>query len=186
MSSRFLRSKTATTTTATRARARAGLGCPLSLFLVSFDLLFLSFFFLDLSPFSHLNSNFLIPFGFTYAELAQQDGVMEMWTRYVEESAPEGGAPRGRWRAEAAEALALLLSAEYANKLVRFVCEVQVLLLHPSATFVRAAGDVGDDPDRCFTVSGTVEGQAVTVCPHGPRALPCRLRLPLIAFGSFS
>ena len=66
--------------------------------------------------------------GFTYAELAQQDGVMEMWTRYVEESAPEGGAPRGRWRAEAAEALALLLSAEYANKLVRFVCEVQVLL----------------------------------------------------------
>ena len=84
----------------------------------------------SLFPFSicHINSNFLIPFGCTYAQLAKQDGVMEMWTRYVEESAPEGGAPRGRWRAEAAEALALLLSAEYANKLVRFVCEVQVLL----------------------------------------------------------
>ena len=61
---------------------------------------------------------------------------MEMWTRYVEESAPEGGAPRGRWRAEAAEALAVLMSAEFANKQVCFIGEVQML---PEQTYdVRA------------------------------------------------
>ena len=38
-----------------------------------------------------------------------------------------------------------------------------VLLLHPTATRLRACGDSGDDPDRCLTVSGLVEGESVTL-----------------------
>ena len=41
--------------------------------------------------------------------------------------------------------------------------EVQVLLLHPTATRVRATGDTGDDAERCMTVSGRIDGYAVTL-----------------------
>jgi hypothetical protein len=72
--------------------------------------------------------NFLVPFLCTYAQLAEQEGVAAMWARHVEESTPEGGTPRGRWRAEAAAALAVLTGAEFARKPVRFICEVQMVL----------------------------------------------------------
>ena len=39
----------------------------------------------------------------------------------------------------------------------------QVLLLHPTASRVRACGDPGDDVERCLTVSGLVEGDSVTL-----------------------
>lgn len=39
--------------------------------------------------------------------------------------------------------------------------ELQVLLLDARASQVRAAGDAGDDAERCLTVSGTVRGQPV-------------------------
>ena len=41
--------------------------------------------------------------------------------------------------------------------------ELQVLLLHSTASRVRAAGEAGDDPERCLTVSGTVDGYSVTL-----------------------
>lgn len=41
--------------------------------------------------------------------------------------------------------------------------EVQVLLLQPVGTRVRASGDAGDDEGRCLTVSGTVLGEGVTL-----------------------
>ena len=43
-------------------------------------------------------------------------------------SPPEGGAPRGRWRAEAAAALAVLTGVELAAQPVRFICEAQIVL----------------------------------------------------------
>jgi len=81
-------------------------------------------------------TNFLVPFNCTFAELGRKPGVAAMWAEHVERSAPGGGAPRGRWRAEAAAALAWLQSPELAGEPVRFICEVQMVL---EATFdVRA------------------------------------------------
>jgi len=72
--------------------------------------------------------NFVLDFGLTYAQLALDPAVATMWRQYVELSEPEGGAPRGRWRAEAAAALAALAGAELAAQPVRFVCEAQIVL----------------------------------------------------------
>jgi hypothetical protein len=72
--------------------------------------------------------NFVMDFGLTYAQLAEQDGVTAMWTKYVEESAPQGSIPRGRWRAQAAAALKVLTSKEFARKPVRFIVEAQLML----------------------------------------------------------
>ena len=75
-----------------------------------------------------LMTNFIVDFGLTFAQLAARPGVAAMWAEHVEHSAPEGGAPRGRWRAEAAEALAVLTGAELVAQPVRFICEAQMLL----------------------------------------------------------
>ena len=75
-----------------------------------------------------LMCNFVFNFGFTFGELAAMPGVAEKWAAHVERSAPAGGAPRQRWRAEAREALAVLTSAEFASKPVLFICEAQMLL----------------------------------------------------------
>jgi len=72
--------------------------------------------------------NFVVDFCCTFAELAAQPGVAGMWAAHVETSAPEGGAPRGRWRAEAAEARAVLAGAAFADTPVRFICEAQMML----------------------------------------------------------
>jgi hypothetical protein len=73
-------------------------------------------------------ANFIKDFGCTYAELAQRPGVAAKWQEHVEESVPEGCAPRGRWRAEAAEAHAVLTGGEFAPKPVLFICEAQMML----------------------------------------------------------
>ena len=72
--------------------------------------------------------NFVFDFALTYAQLAREPAVAAMWRQYAERSAPEGGAPRGRWRAEAAAALAALTGAELAAQPVRFICEAQIVL----------------------------------------------------------
>jgi ankyrin repeat protein len=74
-------------------------------------------------------SNFAVDFDCTFAQLAARPGVAEMWAGHVETSVPEGWAPRGRWRAEAAAALVVLAGAEFAQKPVVFICEAQMLLL---------------------------------------------------------
>ena len=53
--------------------------------------------------------------------------IAEMWAAHVA-SAPEGGAARGRWRAEAELALTMLTRNELARLPVRFVCEAQMML----------------------------------------------------------
>jgi hypothetical protein len=73
-------------------------------------------------------ANFIVNFICTYEQLAEKEGVAEMWKKHVEQSAPEGGAPRDRWRDEAAAALAVLTSAEFADQPVRFICEAQMML----------------------------------------------------------
>ena len=75
-----------------------------------------------------LMCNFVVNFKCTFSELAARPGVAEKWAAHVERSAPAGGAPRQRWRAEAREALAVLTSAEFAGKPVLFICEAQMLL----------------------------------------------------------
>jgi hypothetical protein len=75
-----------------------------------------------------LMANYVVDFDCTFAELAAQLDVAAMWAKHVERSAPEGGAPRDRWRAEAAEALAVLTGAEFAGQPVRFICEAQLML----------------------------------------------------------
>ena len=75
-----------------------------------------------------LMCNFVFNFGFTFGELAAMPGVADKWAAHVERSTPAGGAPRQRWRAEARAALAVLTSAEFAGKPVRFICEAQMLL----------------------------------------------------------
>jgi hypothetical protein len=72
--------------------------------------------------------NFVLDFELTYAQLALDPAVAAMWRQYAELSEPEGGAPRERWRAEAAAALAALTGAELAAQPVRFVCEAQIVL----------------------------------------------------------
>ena len=72
--------------------------------------------------------NFVVGFALTYAQLAREPAVAAIWQRYAERSPPEGGAPRGRWRAEAAAALVALTGAELAAQPVRFVCEAQIVL----------------------------------------------------------
>jgi ankyrin repeat protein len=70
--------------------------------------------------------NIVVEFGLTYAELAREN--LGMWEDYVEHSAPQGAAPRERWRAEAAEALAVLTGVETSALPVRFICEAQMML----------------------------------------------------------
>jgi len=72
--------------------------------------------------------NFVFDFALTYAQLAREPAVSAMWQQYAECSPPEGGAPRGRWRAEAAAALAVLTGVELAAQPVRFICEAQIVL----------------------------------------------------------
>ena len=72
--------------------------------------------------------NFVVGFALTYAQLAREPAVAAMWQRYAECSPHEGGAPRERWRAEAAAALAALTGAELAAQPVRFICEAQIVL----------------------------------------------------------
>jgi ankyrin repeat protein len=72
--------------------------------------------------------NMVVDFLCTFGELAARPGVTEKWLAHVDRSEPAGGAPRSRWRAEAAEALAILTSAEFSDKPVFFVCEAQMLL----------------------------------------------------------
>jgi ankyrin repeat protein len=73
-------------------------------------------------------ANLVVPFGCTYGELLQRPGVRTALTRYVESSVPAGGAPRGRWRAAAAVAMAALASDEFAAQPVHFICEAQLVL----------------------------------------------------------
>jgi ankyrin repeat protein len=73
-------------------------------------------------------ANFVVDFGCSFSELVARAGVAEMWAEHVERSTPQGGAPRGVWRAEASAALAVLTGTEFAGKPVRFVCEAQLLL----------------------------------------------------------
>ena len=75
-----------------------------------------------------LMGNFVVDFCCTFGELAARPGVAELWAAHVERSAPAGGAPRGRWRVEAAEALEVLTGAAFAEQPVRFICEAQLLL----------------------------------------------------------
>ena len=85
----------------------------------------------DASPFFNLRAlmtNFIVDFGCTFAQLAAQPGVAALWEDHAERSAPQGSAPRGRWRTEAREALAVLTGAEFAGKKVLFICEAQMLL----------------------------------------------------------
>ena len=72
--------------------------------------------------------NFVFDFALTYAQLAREPAVATMWRLYAECSPPEGGAPRGRWRTEAAAALGALTGAELAAQPVRFICEAQIVL----------------------------------------------------------
>ena len=72
--------------------------------------------------------NFVVGFALTYAQLAREPAVAAMWQQYAECSPHEGGTPRGRWRAEAAAALAALTGAELAAQPVRFICEAQIVL----------------------------------------------------------
>lgn len=71
--------------------------------------------------------NFVADFRCTYAELAARPGVADMWAAHVA-SAPEGGAPRDRWRSAAAEARDMLTGDELARLPVRFICEAQMML----------------------------------------------------------
>jgi hypothetical protein len=75
-----------------------------------------------------LMGNFVVGFGLTFGQLAEEPAVKAMWKKHVEQSPPEGGAPRGRVRAEAAEALAVLTSKELECKEVVFICEAQMVL----------------------------------------------------------
>jgi len=72
-------------------------------------------------------TNVVADFDTTFAALAREHGD-GAWLRHAEESAPQGGAPRGRWRDEAREARRVLMSEELADKPVRFIGEVQLLL----------------------------------------------------------
>jgi ankyrin repeat protein len=65
--------------------------------------------------------------GCTYAELAAQPGVSEVWDEHAC-SEPEGKEPRGRWRKDAGRALSWLRGESVAACPVRFICEVQLLL----------------------------------------------------------
>lgn len=72
--------------------------------------------------------NGVVEFGLTFGQLASEQATKAMWQKHVELSAPEGGAPRDRWRAEAAAALAVLKSGELRSKQVVFICEAQMVL----------------------------------------------------------
>ena len=70
----------------------------------------------------------VVDFGVPFAELAREADTAALWRAYAETSAPQGDAPRGRWRDEARAALAVLTGAELAPQPVRFICEVQLVL----------------------------------------------------------
>jgi hypothetical protein len=74
-----------------------------------------------------LMTNFIVDFGFTFADLAVRAGVAKEWAAHVD-LADRGKTPRKRWRSEASEAVELLRSAEFAAQPVRFICEAQMLL----------------------------------------------------------
>ena len=70
--------------------------------------------------------NLIMDFGCTFSQLAARDGVIGCWEQHILSVA--GGAPRQRWHDEAAQAMAILRSAEFAEKPVMFICEAQMLL----------------------------------------------------------
>jgi ankyrin repeat protein len=75
-----------------------------------------------------LMTNLVVDFRCTFAQLAARPGIAAMWEAHATRSVPQGGTPRERWRAEAAEALAILTGGEFADKPVLFICEAQMLL----------------------------------------------------------
>ena len=71
--------------------------------------------------------NWVVDAECTYAELAERS--QQMWDTYVEAPAEDPNESwGGRWRPDAARALAFLRSAEVAVKPVRMICETQLLL----------------------------------------------------------
>ena len=71
----------------------------------------------------------VLDLGMTYAELCEMTGVAAIWKTYCLRS-PDGSVPRERWQRESQQALAYLQSSFLANKPVKILGEVQIMLQH--------------------------------------------------------